>query len=68
VVEAVPGVSPDALIEEVLPETLGADYPLPVIDESGGLQGQLSRESLAKVLVAGGDDEALVESQSRGAA
>lgn len=57
VLETVPGVSPEALIEEVLPETLDADYPLPVVDESGGLQGQLSRESLARVLVAGSDGE-----------
>jgi glycine betaine/proline transport system ATP-binding protein len=50
-VEAVPGVSPDALIEEVLPDTLDAEYPLPVVDTSGDLQGELSRESLARALV-----------------
>ena len=55
-VDAVPGVSPDALIEEVLPDTLDAEYPLPVVDVSGDLQGELSRESLARALVAGSED------------
>lgn len=50
VCEDVPAISPDSLLEEVLPNTLDTDYPLPVIDEDGELQGQLSRASLAKVL------------------
>ncbi|HHH40117.1 MAG TPA: ATP-binding cassette domain-containing protein, partial [Sedimenticola sp.] len=54
VLKTVPLVSPDALIEEVLPDTLDAEYPLPVVDVSGKLQGELSRESLARALVSGG--------------
>ena len=37
------------LIEEALPDTLEADHHLPVVDEHGDLQGQLSRESLVEV-------------------
>lgn len=48
--EDIPTVSPDAVLEEVLPETLGADLPVPVVDESGELQGELSRDALAEVL------------------
>lgn len=48
--EEVPPISPDALLEEVLPETLDSKFPLPVVDEEGDIQGQLSRASLAKVL------------------
>jgi glycine betaine/proline transport system ATP-binding protein len=68
VMEAIPGVSPDALIEEVLPNTLDADYPLPVVDVSGRLQGELSRESLAKALVAGGEEGDPSESAFRSTA
>ncbi len=56
VVEEIPGVRPDALIEEVLPDTLDAHHPLPVVDASGQLQGELSRASLAEALVTGGDE------------
>ncbi|MBL4616029.1 MAG: ATP-binding cassette domain-containing protein, partial [Magnetovibrio sp.] len=53
--EDVPAISPTSLLEEVLPETLDTDYPLPVIGEDGELKGQLSRASLAEVL---GDNSA----------
>lgn len=43
-------LSPDAQLEDVIPETLDNDYPLPVVDEEGELQGELSRENLAEVL------------------
>lgn len=46
-----PHISPESLLEEVLPDTLDADYPLPVVDEHGKLHGELSRSSLAKILV-----------------
>ncbi len=46
----VPAISPDDLLEAVIPETLDADYPLPVVDEDGGLRGELTRASLAQVL------------------
>ena len=48
--EDVPQIAPDAALEEVLPETLSADYPVPVVDEEGELQGALSRDALAEVL------------------
>ncbi|MCP3664466.1 MAG: glycine betaine/L-proline ABC transporter ATP-binding protein [Gammaproteobacteria bacterium] len=49
-IEDLPGISPDSLIEAVIPDTLDTDYPLPVVDEEGDLQGELSRSNLAEVL------------------
>lgn len=49
VYEDVPVISPDALIESVIPETLDSDCPLPVVNENGDLEGELSRTSLAEV-------------------
>jgi glycine betaine/proline transport system ATP-binding protein len=57
VLEDLSPVSPDALLESVLPETLDANYPLPVVDHKGELCGELSRASLAKALVESGGDE-----------
>ncbi len=51
----VPALSPDAVLESVIPETLGAEYSLPVVDADGNLKGELSRGCLAEVL---GDGEA----------
>ncbi len=48
--EEVPLISPDSALEEIIPETLGAEYPLPVVGDKGELQGRLSRTSLAEVL------------------
>ncbi|MBL4741259.1 MAG: CBS domain-containing protein, partial [Sneathiella sp.] len=48
--EEVPSISPDSVLEEIIPETLSADYPLPVVGKEGDLQGQLARSSLAEVL------------------
>lgn len=48
--EEIPAISPNSLLEEVLPETLDTEYPLPVIGDDGELQGELSRASLAAVL------------------
>ena len=48
--EDVPTVAPGDLIEEVIPETLDNSVPLPVVNQDGDLQGQLSRRQLAKVL------------------
>jgi len=50
VYEDVPSISPDAVLEEVIPDTLDTDYPLPVVNDNGDLEGQLSRSSLVKVL------------------
>lgn len=44
-------LSTDAVLESVIPETLESDLPLPVIDSDGKLMGELSRSSLAEVLV-----------------
>ncbi|MGB0684081.1 MAG: quaternary amine ABC transporter ATP-binding protein [Magnetovibrionaceae bacterium] len=57
-VEPVEPISADSLIEEVLPDTLDADHPLPVIDSDGNLTGQLSRASLAEVLGTPNTDDA----------
>lgn len=48
--EDIPQISPDALLEEVIPDTLATEYPLPVIDDQGGLRGEISRDCIADVL------------------
>ena len=48
--ETVAEISPESLLEEVIPETLDNERPLPVVDESGELKGVLSRSGLAKAL------------------
>ncbi|HAT86526.1 quaternary amine ABC transporter ATP-binding protein [Cohaesibacter gelatinilyticus] len=50
VYEDIPIVAPDAVLEDILPETINADYPVPVVDEEGEIQGELSREAIADVL------------------
>ncbi|MDV7339973.1 glycine betaine/L-proline ABC transporter ATP-binding protein [Terasakiella sp. A23] len=50
VFEDVEAISPDSVLETVIPDTLENDFPLPVVDEDGDLQGQLSRASVVKVL------------------
>ncbi|KXF82848.1 quaternary amine ABC transporter ATP-binding protein [Enterovibrio coralii] len=50
VLESVPGIPSDALLEQVIPDTLEHELPLPVLDEDGELQGELSRANLAEVL------------------
>ena len=49
-VEELEAVSPDAILESVIPDTLETDYPLPVVDETGEFQGELSRTNLIEVL------------------
>lgn len=61
VVEAIPHVAPDAILESVIPETLESQYSLPVVDEEGELKGELSRRSLAEVL---GDAESQAAAES----
>jgi len=48
--ENVPAVSSDALLETVIPETLDSEHPLAVVDAQGTLKGHLSRSTLAEVL------------------
>lgn len=50
ILEDLTAISPDALLETVIPDTLEADYSLPVVDEEGNLKGELSKRSLAQVL------------------
>ncbi|ODS05555.1 quaternary amine ABC transporter ATP-binding protein [Vibrio scophthalmi] len=45
--EPVPSISPDAVIETVLTETISSDYSLPVVDEEGNLKGELERSAVA---------------------
>ncbi len=49
-IETVPTIQADSILEAVIPDTLDTDFPLPVVDDDGQLQGQLSRSSLAEVL------------------
>lgn len=49
-VEALEAISPDALLEAVIPETLDTIYHLPVVDDDGSLQGELSKTRLVDVL------------------
>ncbi len=48
--EDVASISPDTVLEEVIPESMGTQYPLPVVDEKGDLTGELPRSSVAEVL------------------
>ena len=48
--EDVEPVDPQAVLESVIPNTLDADYPLPVVDDEGKLTGRLTRGTLAEVL------------------
>lgn len=43
-------ISPESLLEEVIPDTLDTEHPLPVVSEEGKLKGVLSRARLAKIL------------------
>jgi len=43
-------ISPDNLLEDIIPETLDTEYPLPVVDQNGILAGELRRSDLAEVL------------------
>lgn len=57
-------VEPDSVIEEVIPDTLDQDYPIPVVDESGKLKGEVSRDTIADVLSPQSDDEEGVEPEA----
>ncbi|CAM3566890.1 quaternary amine ABC transporter ATP-binding protein [Parendozoicomonas haliclonae] len=48
--EPLDAISADAVLETVIPETLETEYHLPVVDEDGELQGELSRSALVEVL------------------
>ena len=48
--EDVPAVQSDALIETVIPEMLDNELPLPVLNGEGEVEGHLCRTTLAEVL------------------
>ncbi len=56
--EDVASITPDTVLEEVIPDSMETPYPLPVVCEDGELQGQLSRTSVADVLSGEHDKEA----------
>lgn len=47
--EEIPSVSPDAVIEEIIPDSMACEFSLPVVDEEGNLQGELQRQSVAEI-------------------
>ncbi len=51
--EEVPAVLPDAVIEEIIPETMSSEYSLPVVDEDGNLKGELERSAVADIFTEG---------------
>lgn len=53
--EEVPAVLPDAVIEEIIPETMSSDYSLPVVDEEGNLKGELERSAVADIFTEGNE-------------
>ncbi|MHA2706119.1 quaternary amine ABC transporter ATP-binding protein [Vibrio owensii] len=55
--EEVPVVSPDSMIEEVLPDTMSCDYSLPVVDDEGNLQGELERSAVAEIFTDNTEEE-----------
>lgn len=48
--DALQAISPDSPLEDIIPQTLSNDCPLPVVNDEGELTGQLSRENLMQVL------------------
>ncbi|ATF10119.1 quaternary amine ABC transporter ATP-binding protein [Candidatus Enterovibrio altilux] len=50
ILETVPSIQANVLLEAVISDTLKHELPLPVLDEDGKIQGQLSRVNLAEVL------------------
>jgi glycine betaine/proline transport system ATP-binding protein len=45
-----PTVAPGATLAEALPAALSSDYPLPVVDDDGHLQGVILPSALGEVL------------------
>jgi glycine betaine/proline transport system ATP-binding protein len=48
--EDVPAVQSDALLESVIPDMLDNDLPLPVLNEEGKVEGSLCRATLVEIL------------------
>ncbi|WBA16673.1 quaternary amine ABC transporter ATP-binding protein [Salinivibrio proteolyticus] len=49
-IEDVPAIDQDSLLEQVIPDTLASKWPLPVFDKEGELIGHLSRQTVATIL------------------
>ena len=62
--EEVEPLEQEAVLETVIPSTLDADYPLPVVDEDGQLTGRLTRSTLAEVLGESDRDDTKTSSRS----
>jgi len=60
--EELDAISQDAVLETVIPDTLGSDYSLPVVDDDGNLTGRLTRSTLAEVL---GNEEKSDETEDK---
>ena len=63
--EEVPAILPDAVIEEVLPDTMSCDYSLPVVDEEGNLKGELERSAVADIFSESSEEEVEVDPKPR---
>jgi len=63
--EEVEPLEQEAVLETVIPSTLDADYPLPVVDEDGQLTGRLTRGTLAEVLGESDREDGKSSSRSR---
>ncbi len=55
--EEVPAINPDAVIEEILQDTMSCEYSLPVVDEEGNLKGELERSAVADIFAEPGEAE-----------
>ncbi len=49
-IEIIPVIQSDTLIEVALPDTLEYELPLPVLDDDGEIAGELSRSDLVEIL------------------
>ncbi len=52
-------VEPEDVIEDVIPETLSQEYPVPVVDSDGEIKGELSKADIAEVLTSSLDKSAV---------
>lgn len=48
--ESIEPIKPDEALESIIGDTFDSEYAIPVVDESGVLQGELSKQKLASVL------------------
>jgi glycine betaine/proline transport system ATP-binding protein len=65
-IEAAPTIRPDATLAEALPKALASEYPVPVVDAEGALQGVLSAATLSEALKpADGEGEPAEKSETK---